>query len=145
MELVNQNSSIFFHPVAGSVGMDNQNFGFSERCSLYLYFLTLIIGNEVDSPVSCWQPSCSQEVVQTPWKAELEKIFSLVMSFSCGVKPTLLPLNIPLTCVNKFPCYWIRFEFDFLLLIIQRMLIETLLIPIPVPVPPPHNPLEQCL
>lgn len=44
-----------------------------ERCSVFLYFLTLYMDNEVYGPRSCWQPSWNQEVVDTPQKAELEK------------------------------------------------------------------------
>lgn len=76
------------------------------------------------------------------YKVEGENVF-LLTSLSYLVKPTFLPLGIPLLCVNKFPSYLIQLEFDFLLLIMQRVLIETLLIPILVH--SPHNPPEQCL
>ena len=85
--------------------------------------------NEVYSPRSYWQPSCNQEVVDTPQKAELEKIVSLVTAFICKVKPTLLPVDIPLICVNKFPCYLIQFQFHFLLFTMQKVPPETLLVP----------------
>ena len=73
-----------------------------------------------------------------PWKNCLPRNRSLVPK-----RLGTAALNIPLMCVNKFPCYTIQFEFDFLLLTMQRVLIETFFIPIPVH--PPHNSIEQCL